>query len=210
MYTSKLVAVISSILLTAPAWSQEPHQKADDTWIQISGSIASVSPDSFTLNYGDGTITVKMNDADRDAKAYKLLPDDTVTVSGLIDDDFYESTTIDARSVYVQNIGTTFYASVTDEDTPRFTLSLPVEIAEVTVHGTVTSVNPSANEFTINSAARLMTVETEDMPYDPLDAEGYQQIKVNDIVSVSGQLDSNFFEGQVLEAKYISTLYNQQ
>lgn len=209
MYTSKLVAVISSILLTAPVWSQEPYQKADDTWIQISGSIVSVSPDSFKLDYGDGTITVKMNDSDRDARAYKLLPDDKVTVSGLIDDDFYESTTIDASSVYVQNIGTTFYASVADEDTPIYTLSNPVEISEVTVHGTVTSVNPSANEFTVNSAARLMTVKTGDMSYDPLDNEGYQQISVNDVVSVSGQIDNELFEGQVLDATYVTTLSSQ-
>ncbi|KFZ32065.1 hypothetical protein IDSA_05170 [Pseudidiomarina salinarum] len=206
MYTSKLVAVISSVLLCAPAWSQDPSQQPDDSWIQISGTVESVATDSFTLDYGDGTITVEMDDADRDASAYQLLPDDKVTVSGLIDDHFYETTTIDARSIYVQNIGTTFYASVVDEDTPRFMLSAPVEIAEATVHGTVTSVDPEANEFTINSAARLMTVKTDKMSYDPLDEEGYQQIKVNDVVSVSGQINNDLFEGQVLEAEYVTTL----
>ncbi|RUO58575.1 DUF5666 domain-containing protein [Pseudidiomarina insulisalsae] len=208
MYVSKLVVVVSAILFSVAAWSQSPYQKADNTWIQISGTIASVSANSFVMDYGDGTITVTMDEHDRDATEYQLVPDDKVTVTGLIDDDFYESTSIDARSVYVQNIGTTFYSSVVDQDTPKFTFSLPVEISEVTVHGTVTSVNPAANEFTINSAARLLTVKTDAMSYDPLDNEGYQQIKVNDIVSVSGQMDRSLLEGRVLEAEYVSSLYS--
>ncbi|MDX1705671.1 hypothetical protein [Pseudidiomarina sp.] len=208
MYTSKFVAVISSVLLTAPAWSQNPYQQPDDTWIQISGTVESVSPDSFILNYGNGTISVEMTDGDRDADAYKLLPDDKVTVSGLIDDDFFETTSIDASSVYVENIGTYFYASAIDEDERMYTFTVPIVVSEATIRGTVSAVDPVAGEFTINTGSRLVTVETDEMPYDPLDDEGYQQVSINDVVSVTGQIDNDLFEGQVFEADYVTTLYD--
>ncbi|RUO58576.1 hypothetical protein [Pseudidiomarina insulisalsae] len=208
MYTSKVVAVISSVFLIAPVWSQNPYQQPDDTWIQISGTVESVSPDSFILDYGSGTVSVEMTDGDRDADAYKLLPDDKVTVSGLIDDDFFETTTIDASSVYVESIGTYFYASAIDEEDRIFTFTVPVVVSETTVRGTVSAVDPLADEFTINTGTRLITVETDEMPYDPLDDEGYQQISVNDMVSVTGQIDNDLFEGQVFEADYVTTLYD--
>ena len=37
-----------------------------------------------------------MDDGDRDADAYKLLPGDEVNVIGKVDDDLFQTTTIDA------------------------------------------------------------------------------------------------------------------
>ncbi|MFC0444646.1 hypothetical protein ACFOD1_05055 [Pseudidiomarina halophila] len=206
MKTNKLVALISSVLLTAPAWAQNPYLQADDTWIQISGTVESVSADTFELDYGDGLVTVEMDDGDRDADAYKLLPGDNVTVSGLIDDDFYEMTSIEASSVYVENIGTYFYANSIDEEDQVFTFTVPIVVSQATVRGTVTSVDAGAEEFTLNTGARLLTVEVDEMAYNPVDDEGYQQVDVNDVVSVTGVIDTDLFEGQVFEADYVTTL----
>lgn len=49
-------------------------------------------------NYGNGSITVEMDDGDRDADAYSLDEGDNVTVYGMIDDDLFESATIEARA----------------------------------------------------------------------------------------------------------------
>ncbi|MDZ7782331.1 MAG: hypothetical protein U5K56_05075 [Halioglobus sp.] len=68
------------------------------------------------LDYGQGNITVEMDDSDRDADGYKLIEGDRITVSGVVDDDFYESTKIEAASVYVEELGTHFYASSIDEE----------------------------------------------------------------------------------------------
>ena len=59
-----------------------------------------------------------MDDGDRDADGYKLLPGDKALVSGMVDDDMFEATSIEAYSVsvFVGNINTTFYASPVDED----------------------------------------------------------------------------------------------
>lgn len=85
--TCSLVAAAS--LLALPALAADPYAKPDDTWISLSGTVQGVVADAFTLDYGEGMITVEMDDGDRDADGYKLVDGDKVTVTGVIDDDFY-------------------------------------------------------------------------------------------------------------------------
>lgn len=65
---------------------------------------------------------------------------------------------------------------------------------------------PDEEKFKISSGVMLLTVETDEMSYEPLDDEGYQQIEVGDRVSVSGEFDDEFFDGMVLEADTLITL----
>ena len=201
-----LTVLALAALLIAPANAQDPYAQPDDTWISISGTVQEVFPDAFTLDYGDGLVTVEMDDGDRDADGYKLLEGDKVTVSGLIDDDFFEATTIEAASVYVESIGTYFYASAMDEEDTFVTVTTPVVVGFTTVQGTVTSVEPLDDEFIVNTGLRAIQVETEEMPYDPLDDEGYQRIEVGDRVSVTGTMDADLFEGRELVADSVVVL----
>lgn len=198
-------------LATAPlavSAGENPYAKADQTWININGTVETVNPNSFMLDYGDGSILVEMDDGDRDADAYKLVSGDKVSVSGRIDDDFFESTTIEASSVYVENIGTTFFSSAMDEET-RYGLEgwviAPIEVSRTEVRGTVTAVN--ADDFVIDTGQRKLTVDVGAMAYDPLDNEGYQQIDVGDRVKVVGEMETRLFEGRVLEADTLIELY---
>lgn len=206
-----VAALIAAGLTTsAQADEADPYTMADNTWITLSGEVESVDRDSFMLDYGDGYILVEMDDGDRDADAYKLLKGDRVTVSGQIDDDFFETTKIEASSVYVENIGTTFFASSVDEETSEglvATVSVPVVVAETVVQGTVTDVNTS--EFTVDAGLHNMRVDVSDMPYNPLDDEGYQKIDVGDRVRVSGDIDSDLFEGRELVADTLIKLNNR-
>jgi uncharacterized protein YdeI (BOF family) len=193
-------------LAAGPSFAEDPYAKADDTWISISGTVDQVRPDTFVLDYGDGMITVEMDDGDRDADAYKLMKGDKVTVNGLVDDDFFEKTTIEASSVYVENLGTYFYASAVDEEDTFVTSWSPVEVSRTVVQGTVTDVDALAGELTLHTGSRAIQVEVDDMTYDPLDDEGYQKIEVGDRISVSGSMDSDLFEGRELVADSILTL----
>lgn len=177
-----------------------PYAKPDESWISLSGTVRGVTADAFTLDYGDGWITVEMDDGDRDADAYSLLAGDKVVVSGMIDDDFFQTTTIEARSVYVEKLGTWFYASAADEEEPDFLHATPVVPSAVTVQGTVTSVRPKAKEFTVDTGLRELTVSVEGMAYDPLDDDGYQKIRTDDVVRVQGRMDRNLFDGRQLVA----------
>jgi uncharacterized protein YdeI (BOF family) len=201
-YTLSVLAI--SALMASPAMAgTNPYAKANGTWITLGGTVKSVTRDAFELNYGNGMITVEMDDGDRDADAYKLLPGDEVTVTGMIDDDFFETTKIEASSVYVKKLGTSFYASPVDEEDFYYTSYYMVEPAMM-ISGTVTSV--SDHEFTVDTAARKLTVDVQQMPYNPLDDEGYQKIRKGDRVSVTGEIDYDLFEGRELVANSVVVL----
>lgn len=199
--------IAAGFATSAAADEADPYSMADNTWITLSGEVESVDRDSFMLDYGDGYILVEMDDGDRDADAYKLLKGDKVTVSGRIDDDFFEVTKIEAGSVYVENIGTTFFASSVDEETSEqlvAAISVPVVVSETVVQGTVTEVG--RNEFTVDAGMKNLRVDVSDMPFDPLDEEGYLKIDVGDRVRVTGEIDNQVFEGRELVADTVIVL----
>lgn len=192
-------------LLATPVIAENPYAKDDNSWISINGEVTSVSADEFELDYGDGTITVEMDDGDRDADGYKLVRGDEVRVSGLIEDSFFETTTIDASSVYVKNIDTYFYASAIDEEDFGYDVVSP-SITDTVIKGTITSIDVGGDEFTLDTGLQELTVEVDELVLNPLDDEGYRQLDVGDRVSVNGQIDNDLFEGRVFEADYVTTL----
>lgn len=186
--------------------AQSPYLAPDDTWISISGTVDGVpTGDIFNLDYGEGMIAVEMDDWDTDADAYKLVEGDNVTVSGWIDDDLFERRTIEARSVYVENLGTYFYASGADEEKYYYSgVTVPVVINTIGLHGTVSEV--SGREFTLNTGLRSITVDTVQMPYNPMDDEGFQQIEVGDVVSATGVMQTDLLDDRELHASSVVTL----
>jgi uncharacterized protein YdeI (BOF family) len=181
-----------------------PYAKPDDSWVSLSGTVKAIDPDSFLLDYGEQDITVEMDDADRQAETYALRMGDKVTVNGAIDDDFFENTTIEASSVYIEKLGRYFFASALDEeDFAAVTYVSPID-SGVAVHGMVTNV--TGDEFTIDNGLRRVRIDVGDMTYDPLDDDGYQKIEVGDVVRVEGRIDDDFFESREIMARSIVTL----
>lgn len=208
MLAGSALALAAALPTAAAAADAMPYAMPDDSWISVDGTIESVRPGSFTLDYGEGNIIVEMDDGDRDADAYKLLEGDKVNVVGKVDDDFFEATTIEAMSVYVQKLGTTFYASAVDEEDVVMTVTAPVDVSDTIVRGRVSSV--SADQFTVNMEGTELTVSTDALGYDPLDDIGYQRIEQGDRVSVSGDMEEAFFGGTELEADAIVELSDAQ
>ena len=203
-------ALIFAVLASTTVQADEPnpYTRADDTWISISGTVEIVYPNSFVLDYGDGKIKVEMDDGDRDADAYKLLKGDKVTVAGRIDDDFFEMTKIEAGSVFVENLGTTFFASSVDEEAYEGldpAAIPPVLMSRTVVRGTVTKVN--GDEFVLDTGPRYLRVDVSEMSFDPLDDEGYLKIEEGDTVKVIGEIDVDLFEGRELEADTVVKIY---
>jgi len=198
-----------ALALGARAVADEPNPYAmeDESWITISGVVQDVQRDRFTLDFGDSVITVEMDDGDRDADAYKLVTGDKVTVAGRIDDDFYELAKIEASSVFVQDLGTTFFASPVDTESAEgwaAAVTIPVDVADTVVRGTVTAVG--IDTFKLDSGVRELTVDVSDMPYDPLDDQGYQRIGIGDRVQVTGEIGNGFFAGRQLSAESVAKL----
>lgn len=202
--TAALACAIAATASTA-SWAQDPEERADGSWISISGEVVSAADNSFLLNYGEGQITVEMDDWDWYQEGKALKEGDSVTVFGRVDNDLYQTTTIEASSVYVENLGTYFYASAADEEDPAFVVvTTPVVVARMDLTGTVTGVD--GREFTLDTGERQLTVDTSQMPYDPMDDEGYQKITEGTQVRVSGTMDYDLFEKRELMANTIITL----
>lgn len=213
-------AVISAVcvapLVVASAMAQDrgqqtqqpnPYMRADNTWISIDGTVETVLSNSFSLDYGPGTITVEMDDHDRDAEGYQLRSGDNVRVSGRVDNELFEHTTIEASSVYVENLGTYFFASSADEEDRALTNSWPLQFSSTTLRGTV--MNVGEDSFTVSSPGGAIKVETDRLAYDPLDSAGYQRIESGDVVMVTGHMDTEFFDTQrELQAKSVVVLHD--
>ncbi|WP_404361646.1 NirD/YgiW/YdeI family stress tolerance protein [Marinobacter sp.] len=202
---------IATLLAASPALAQEsPYLKPDGTWISLSGTVAETMDESFILDYGRGAITVEMDDWAWYDEHGDILENDRVTVYGIVDDDTFETATIDANSVYVENLGTYFYASPADEDSYQDidpTPAVPIVPGDITVTGTITSIE--GREFTIDSGLQQITVETIELPYNPLDDRGFQQLDLGDTVTVTGNMESDIFDRMELVAESIVTLDEQ-
>lgn len=180
-------------------------QGPDQSWLNISGTVAAANADFFYLDYGEGVIRVEMDDWDWYKEGANLLEGDTVTVYGRIDDDIYETKTIEAHSVYVAGLNSFFYASSDDEEDWDTYVTYTVEAEPgYQVTGKVTSIN--GRQFTIDTGNRKLTVNTSEMPYNPLDQYGYQKIEKGDRVSVTGEMDLDLLNKQEIQADSIVTL----
>ncbi|MEQ8330717.1 MAG: DUF5666 domain-containing protein [Longimicrobiales bacterium] len=204
-----LTAAVATLLLPAAAAAQDPYEMDDDTWISLDGTVEAVSADAFTLDYGDGLVTVEMDDWDDDADGYKVVVGDEVSVYGAVDDGLFEATTIEASSVYVDGLNAYFYASSADEeDFDEFvSIYTPLQPASALVQGTV--VGTHDDHFTISTGEGLLRVGLSDLGYDPLDDRGWQKLEIGDRVSVRGTVDAGFFTDRELDAESIVTLFDE-
>ena len=73
----------------------------------------------------------------------------------------------------------------------------------------MTNVDHIENEFTIDTGIRSINVDVNDLGYDPLDDNGYQQIEVGDRVSANGHIRDEIFDTREIAADWVITLDNQ-
>ncbi|PXX91632.1 hypothetical protein DIT71_07060 [Marinobacter vulgaris] len=204
LQATSAIGAATAITLAAPAAAQV-EGKPDGSWVSLSGQVASHTPSEFTLDYGEGTITVETDDWDSIGDAWMINEGDSVTVYGRVDDGFYQNRRIEAGSVYVEDLDTVITApSAADEEEVlpvTYTyLSVPADY-DFQVAGTVTSV--SGREFTVDTGDREVSVDTMQMGYNPLDDVGLVQIEEGDFVSVSGDLDLGVFDETEISAETI-------
>jgi uncharacterized protein YdeI (BOF family) len=199
---------------TAASADKAPYMMPDGSFITLSGTVVEPGKRAFELDYGDGTVTVEMDDWDNYGEARALMDGDSVTVYGRIDDDFFESTSIEAGAVYVDQLNTYFYASSADEESIGFTpytwvAPIAPAVSEMTVRGEVVAVDQDDRSFTVAIGDDSVTIETETLGYNPVDDKGYQRVDKGDWVSVSGDLDFELIDGQTLRATRLTTLVDE-
>jgi uncharacterized protein YdeI (BOF family) len=205
-WTATVAATSLGLLLSGgQVMSATPKNKPDGSFITISGTVVHTEPDAFRLDYGDGVITVEMDDFDEYPEGHAMMLNDQVEVHGVIDNDSFERKTIEASSVYVENLSTHFYASAADEeDFATWTASTPISLGEAKLTGTVTT--KDGRDFTLDTGSRQVRVDTSSMIYNPLDDKGFLQVDIGDRVKVSGDVDHALFDAHEISADWIVEL----
>jgi len=212
-FTASFAAGVAAISGQA-AFSADPHtlKYHDNDWISITGDVKAVHEESFTLDFGEGLITVEMDDWDWYDEADAMKKGEKATVYGSIDNGLYEAKTIEADTVFAHRRQTYFYANDVDEEGDfrshvYYTQATPVVIPAgtwVSVTGTVKEIDEE--EFILNTGNYQIEVDTEDMAYNPLDDQGYQQIDVGDRLYVTGEVEHDFFEEREIDASTITSI----
>ena len=201
--------MIVMALVVSNANAKNPYVTPDQSWITLDGTVVSANSDAFLLDYGEGLITVEMDDWDWYHEGNNILDGDRVTVYGKIDNDLYEARTIEASSVFVKGLNTFFFANPDDEEVDpsigAFNMTLPAEDgSRVNLSGNVDKIN--GRVFMLDTGPSKIKVDTKGMLYNPLDDKGYQKLRKGDYVTVGGYLDLNFFEKREIQATSVVTL----
>lgn len=205
-------AFLATSLMAGPVLAQaetdeKDYLKSDGSWIKISGRAAETGKESFMLDYNGGKIFVEMDDQDWHYDNTEILDGDHVTVYGKVDNDTYETTTIEARKVYAEEIETYVYAAPEDEEERDLKLDVRTNETEtaspgdIAITGTITEVD--GNNFVLDVGKRAMAVDTGELPYNPMDAVGVQQLEEGSLVTVSGRPAGGSLDSRRLIAENI-------
>lgn len=211
MKTMHILAITTALATglgsTAIAQTSEVSTADNGEWLSMTGEVASVSGDQFTLDYGDNDITVEMDDFDGYDDNF-LIAGDNVTVTGRIDSDFVTDKTIEASSVYVKSLNEYFYASSADEEDGYYSYAATNYWDDgdwISLTGEVTSVD--GGEFTLDAGFNDYVVDIGELAANPLDDKGDEKIKVGERVVVSGEFDGfDLFSEDAIDAQSITTL----
>jgi len=201
-----LAMAISGLWSAVALADTNPQKYPDGTWVTVKGTVVEQEPEHFVLDYGEDTIIVEVDDFDTVPEGRLVFEDDEVTVHGKIDNDFYQKKTIEAESLYIDDLNLSVSSpSAADEEDAYFYyyVHTPIDY-DLEVRGEVSSVD--GREFTIDYGDQKLTVDTSLMAYNPMDDKGFQQVDEGDHVIVSGELDLDLFEEQELIAENIVTI----
>ena len=169
---------------TRSSGTNDPHDYGDGSWIGIAGHVESTSPNSFMLDYGDGTIKVELEPLS--TQKHDFIQNEQVRVFGVVDDGFFKGKTIKAHGVYVESMKT--YACTTEGAETRITSFAPTILSGVVVHGRVTAVGE--DNVKVDEGERVIEIDTSALGGE---AGVGPVVKTGDLVTVVGHMDDGLF-----------------
>lgn len=202
-----IAALLASGALAVPAHAQQPSTAVDGEWLSISGTVVSSGPENFVLDYGAKSIPVEMDDYDW-YNENVMLPGDRVTVTGRLDNDFFENRKIEASSVHLERLHTTYFASAADEE--EIPISLPPiwmsgDGEAVAFAGRVQSIH--GESMTVDTGLYDYRVDVGSLDYNPFDSDGAQHVAIGDRVSIIGEMDdADLFDRREVDAIAVTEL----
>ena len=196
---------LAAMSLTVAALAQEPGRAAPaESQISLSGKVAAIEENAFTLDYGAGRVRIDLEDG------LDWFPPGTpgltigepVTVNGHIDADTIAAREIDANSIYRPTTQTYLYS---DTSNARFFPPMdpkPADASWVNLSGTVKGV--SGRNFVLDTGVREFHITTGAMRNDPV-AVG--RLRPGSRVTVSGVVNGDdLFDHPEIDATNVVVL----
>lgn len=200
--TLALLGFFNLPLSADDAKTVSPWDKDDGQWITIAGTITKVSNDSFQLVYGKGAIEVEFDGYRSTNRAYQFSEADKVIVTGRVDADKDQKRSIEAGSVYVRNLGKSYFAEADDEE------EVIAKLRKATSNGTSLVVSGQLismvkHNIVINTGYQNIQVNTRALPAGSLDSSGLLPFDIGDALTVYGVVSDGFSDAEKLTAAYI-------
>jgi hypothetical protein len=161
-----------------------------------------MSGDTFLLDYGDGSITVEFDAGDYGVRQRGLLEGDDVMVYGIIDEELFDIKTIEASSLCIERLDLRLRSAGLSPESGGLTFTTPVAAGTMTVSGPVTEV--ADNEFTLDLGPRNVVIHMNASAV--IDDGAEREIEVNDVVSVTVDVDYDFLEASQLTAQSVEVI----
>lgn len=174
----------------------------DGGFITLDGTVLSTAPDTFVLDYGDGEVTVEMDDWDWYREGQALVPGDEVAVTGRFDQDLYEQAKVEASIVYVEDLQTAYYANPADEEALGASAGVTIYPRNVDVTGRVAAVDGTT--FTLEAPSGAFRVDVSNLAENPLDNEGERRIEAGDRVYAWGDLQLAGLDSRLMAEGVVS------
>ncbi len=209
MYSAIAGAMMTTQVAANDAETPELSSWDENAWVTLSGVIEEVDPGSFVLQTGDDNVTVEFDDGDYDADALIFKQGYHVSFSGKVDKNLMTETTLEAASVFVHQISTTFIADAADEESEGWLMAsatVPTNIDDMTLIGTVKDVHEDSIE--LDTADMTVTIDTSELPGEPFKQEGLLFIKEGDRIKVDASMDGDFFDESLIVADVIVRMNN--
>ncbi|WP_156824219.1 hypothetical protein [Salinimonas chungwhensis] len=210
-----LASLISTSLFATSSIAQETNtnsvpvatSQVSTTWMTLTGSVTRTDQQSVTVDFGEGEITVETDALMLDERAFEKLQGASVTVTGMLNQNLLENGKMRAASLYMQDIGTAFIASESVENESDMLISaagVDLDKAQVTLIGNVSGVTDDTFQFDVGDGT--LNIEVDDLKDNPLDDEGYLQLKHGDRVKITTSLEDDFFEDYEVNAESVVRL----
>lgn len=178
----------------APKVVADPYAEDDGSWIGIAGTVEKTGAGDFVLNYGDGTITVEL--AEESTTIHTFMKDERVTVFGVVDENFFSSTRIQARAVFVESMST--YVHTVAGSVERLKKNTPTLVSGAMVQGRVTAV--TEKHLIVDKGDRMITVDLSWLPEKKGSTSKADRVREGDMVTAIGDMDRTFWKDRVLRA----------
>ncbi|MGE3333866.1 MAG: hypothetical protein AB7I36_09495 [Rhodospirillaceae bacterium] len=198
--------LFAAMSLAVAGYAQDRVSDApSDSEISLSGKVAAIEQDSFTLDYGAGRVSIDLEDG------LEWFPPGTpgltigepVTVNGRIDDTTFTSREIEATSIYRPSTQTYLYSDASNARYfPPMEPPRPADTSWVNLSGTVKGV--TGRDFVLDTGVREFHITTGAMRNDPV-AVG--KLRPGSRVTVSGLVNGDdIFDHPEIDATNVVVL----